>query len=502
MIDGGVFLGEDPTVGIGSDAEELVDKLGGIGISQALAVSFEAIYYDYRRGNQATLDVCSRSNGRLLAVASINPVGYDCTSTYVEDLAQEEFLGLALFPHLQPWDWSHYSLRKLAEQAAQAGLFLQPAVQTAADLSEMIRAFAEVDATILVRWMRRGGYNNLADMLAIALDHPNVYLDVGSVTQSGGITFLADRLGADRLYFASNAPLAYEACSTFLLEAAELSDDDRSLIRSGTLSKVIDVELASPNSGSEETQTWADLRDRPKIDTHWHTGTWNILEPCLDTAAMKREFDRYNYQAVISSSILALNNDLVEGNEETLAFIEEDDRVFGLVVINPRHPESSLREIEKYKSHPRFVGIKSIQDFYFMDLDDAAYRPMVEAVSGTDWPLMAHLPGMANAARQFPETSFIAAHATWNYDDLAPLSNVWFDIATSTPYRVETNIARLIETVGEDRVIFSSDGQLMNPAWTLGKLCDIGLSASVKKKIFSDNALKAFPRLSTHFQPD
>jgi predicted TIM-barrel fold metal-dependent hydrolase len=499
MIDGGVFLGEDPTVGIGSDANALMERLGEINIDQALAVSFEAIYYDYRRGNQSTLDICAQSKGGLLPVASINLVGYDCTSDYIAELARAGFLGLSLFPHLQPWDWNHYALHRLAENAAEAGLFVQPVVQTASDLSAMTRALAGIDAPVLVRWMRRGGYNNLADMLAVGLDHHNFYFDIGSVTQSGGIKLLADRLGADRLYCASNAPLAYETCATYLLAAADLSDGDRDLVEHGNLTKIINTKPISSAQNLTENQTWKEFRDRPKIDTHWHTGTWNLIEPCLDAAAMQREFDRYNYQAVITSSILALNSDMSKGNAETLDFIEADERVFGLVVINPLQPEDSLKEIEKYRAHPRFVGIKSIQDFYAMGLDDDGYRPMIQAVSGTDWPLMAHLPGMANAARNAPDTGFVAAHCTWNYDDLVPLSNVWFDIATSTPFKTETDIKRLINTVGEDRIIFSSDGQLMNPAWTIGKLSHLGMQETTQKKIFMSNALHAFPRLATHF---
>ena len=348
MIDGGVFLGEDPTVGVGSDAEALIRSLDDIGADQALAVSFEAIHYDYRRGNQSTLDICAQSDGRLLPVASVNLTGYDCTSDYIDTLARSGFLGLALFPHLQPWDWGNYALAKLAEQAAEAGLFLQPAVQSAGDLSEMARAFADIDTPVLVRWMRRGGYNNLADMLAVALDHPNFYFDIGSVTQSGGIALLADRIGAERLYSATNAPVAYPACATFLLAAAKLSDHDRSLVEHRNLAKIVKAEAASSTQALIENRTWKELRNRPKIDTHWHTGTWNLIEPCLDLAAMKQEFDRYNYQAVISSSILALNSDLSKGNQETLDFIAADERVFGLVVINPLHPAASLREIKKY----------------------------------------------------------------------------------------------------------------------------------------------------------
>jgi predicted TIM-barrel fold metal-dependent hydrolase len=78
---------------------------------------------------------------------------------------------------------------------------------------------------------------------------------------------------------------------------------------------------------------------------------------------------------------------------------------------------------------------------------------------------------------------------------------VWFDIATSTPLRDESDIAGLIEVVGAGRVLFSTDGQLINPAWTLGKLASLDLSEDDLDMIFLKNAVKAFPRLVQEARP-
>ena len=108
---------------------------------------------------------------------------------------------------------------------------------------------------------------------------------------------------------------------------------------------------------------------------------------------------------------------------------------------------------------------------------------------------MAHLPGMKEAAERFPNINFIAAHSTWRYRDLTKLDNVWFDIATSTAQRRDADLADLLDTVGEDRILFSCDGQLMSPAWTLGKLASADLPRPALAKIFRKNAFAAFPRL-------
>jgi len=89
----------------------------------------------------------------------------------------------------------------------------------------------------------------------------------------------------------------------------------------------------------------------------------------------------------------------------------------------------------------------------------------------------------------------VAAHSTWRHHELVDMPNAWFDIATSTYLRTETDIGDLIAAVGADRVIYSSDGQLMNPAWTLGKLAGLDLDDDALDAIFRRTVLRAFPRL-------
>ena len=108
---------------------------------------------------------------------------------------------------------------------------------------------------------------------------------------------------------------------------------------------------------------------------------------------------------------------------------------------------------------------------------------------------MAHLPGMDRLAQQLPHIQFVAAHSTWRHRDFAGLKNVWFDIATSSADRQDANLEDLLATVGEEKILFSSDGQLINPAWTLGKLASTSIPHTILSKIFQANAFKAFPRL-------
>lgn len=491
MIDGGVFLGRDPTVEIGATTDALLDRLARCGAVRALALSFRGIYFDWREGNAETEAACAR-HAALLPAATVNMLAYDAAAGIMADFKARGFKAVALFAHAQGWSYADYVFQVAARQAAAAGLPIQVALRTREDLAAVARNAG--DAAVMVRWMKGGGYNTVPDMIAVAPDCPRFVFDVGTVSQSGGIERLVERIGADRLYVASNTPLTLERTSYFMLRSARLPDDDRRAIESGTLARVLGVDCPAP---AKEPEGFAALKARPKIDTHWHTSGWNIIEPRIDPALLSAEFDSYNYRLVVNSSIRALNDDLVAGNEETRAFMAKDRRVRGLVVINPHQPELSVEQLEKYRNVPGFVGAKTIQDFYGLSLDHPQYRPILDHLRAMPgWSMMAHLPGMKEAAERYPEIRFVAAHSTWNYKPLASLPNVWFDIATSTPLRREADIAALHAAVGDERIVFSSDGQLMNPAWTLGKLASAELPETALDRIFLKNAFAAFPRLA------
>ena len=492
MIDGGVFLGRDPTIDIGMTTADLLDRLAQCGAAKALALSFRGVYFDWREGNAETLDIAAHHSGTIIPMATVNMLAFDVGAGLMADFKKAGFKALALFAHAQGWGYGDYVFKAAVGEAGQADMPVQVGLKTREDLAKV--AANAGDATVLIRWMRGSGYNTLPDVLAVARDCPRFVFDVGTVSQSGGLEHLVERIGADRLYLASNMPLALERTAYFMLRAARLSDADRLAIESGTLARILGI---PPMPAAREPADWARFKAWPKLDTHWHTSGWNIIEPRIGFDDLMREFDTYNYRVAVNSSIRALNDDLTAGNAETLAFMQRDSRVRGLIVINPLQPEKSIAELNKYRHNPNFVGVKTIQDFYSMRLDDPAYFRIFDFVRDRmpDWPVMAHLPGMKEAAEAYPTVQFVAAHSTWNYKPLAPLKNVYFDIATSTPLRQEADIADLCKTVGANRVIFSSDGQLMNPAWTLGKLASLGLPDATLAAIFERNALAAFPRL-------
>ena len=452
----------------------------------------EGYLVDTDEGNAATA-AAAKADGRLVPMAVVNLIRYDPYANAVSSLKQRGFRTVALFPGLVGWSLGRAAFPALAREAAESNMPLQLCLRDANDLYSAAEVLAGVEAPTMIRWMRGSGYVNTADLLAIARTCPSACFDVGSLTQRGAIDHMAERIGAGRLFVASGLPGAHGAAPWFLLAASELDDEARRMIGGGTLARLLD--LPEPTA-APAPRCFDELAGRPKIDTHWHTSGWNVIETRTSFDDLSAAFDRYNLTFALTSSIRALSDDLARGNEETSAFLDQEPRARGMIVVNPHEVDRSLAEIEKYRADPRFVGVKTIQDFYGLKLDSPPYRPILEYLRQyPDLPVMAHLPGMKEAAAGHSELQFVAAHSTWRHRELAHLPNVWFDIATSTPLVDESDIADLIDAVGVDRVLFSSDAPLIDPAFTLGKLALLALSEEDRENIFLSNAYLAFPRL-------
>ena len=307
-------------------------------------------------------------------------------------------------------------------------------------------------------WDGPRGYDLPQVARKLARIKPKIKFDVGSITQTGGIAALANSIGWNRLEL--NYP---DLPAQYLAYAAGMPD------------------VPKPKNYDK-------LIGFPKIDTHWHTGQWKIgFEPRTSPSVLGADILKFGIKMAVSSSILALDGDLFEGNRQTYNFCKNTRNRAGLCVINPLQVAKSITQIRTYRN--QFVGLKTIQDDFEGGLMHPGYREIIREAP-EDWPVMAHLPGLSELASLMPERKFIAAHATWGWRALVALPNVYFDVATTARHSLDE-----IVSTCPGRVLFSSDAPLISPAFTLGKLAALDLTEYGLRRILWDNALIAFPRL-------
>jgi predicted TIM-barrel fold metal-dependent hydrolase len=498
-FDGGIFVGRNPKTTDSLLTETVNPWAQKFQVSKALACDFKAIFDDMYEGNQRTLEL-SRQHSELIPLSVVNPLHWDAGSNYFEEQKKAGSAGFIFIPNYQSWNYQQFVFRAAAHSASQTGLPIQCVVTQPSDLYWIEQALAASLSPVLIRQIAGGGYSFTADTIALAKTHRHFYFDVSNSCQNGGIAYIASRIGAERLYLASNAPMNIETSAHLLVQAApDLTDAQKIQIHSQTLAKIFGVSL--PAQVPSLPPLWQAHLKRSKVDTHWHSHGWDLLEPQKGFEASKTYLSHFGEKAVFINAIRSLNYDVTTGNTETFDQLESDPRFFGLVVVDPLKLEESLSLLERFSTHPRFAGIKTIQDYYGFDLDHPAYEKIFKWAEAKNSIVMAHIPGLTRAAEKYPQARFIAAHLTWdrlprvlNAQGKLP-KNVYLDIATSHNSRSATQLKRLVDSVGSDRILYSVDGPLMSPAWTIGKLIDAELSEEVLDKIYWQNALNLFPSL-------
>ncbi|MDO8499647.1 MAG: amidohydrolase family protein [bacterium] len=496
-FDGGMWGGREPKYGLENADDKIQAKMDARFIDRALFAHFEAVYYDMYSGNARTLAEAQKYPDRLIPMAVINPWHYDTTANYLAELKISGFKAIGFFSHYQLWKLHQSVFHRIVKDLSQIDLPVVVGVASLEELALAVEVFKPLQTPVLIRWVRGGGYNAVADEIAIALDHPNFYFDVHNLVSVDAIKLLAEKIGSEHLFVSTNSPLVYEDSPLLLLESNQLSAADRENIAHGTLDKIF--KITAPTAPGSIASKHAMGIARPKIDVHWHFHGWDIMEPGKELAAMRRMFNECGYEKVICSSVWALNFDLQAGNAATAELLEKDSRLCGYIVVDPIRVPESLLELEKYAGNPRFVGIKTIQDYYNIGIDDPRYEPFLRWADGKNLPVLCHRAGVINAAKKFPTVIFIAGHISHerllDLPELAKLPNVMIDVSGSYAHRGETRLDEIIKTVGVDRVLYSSDGPLISTYWALGKLFNVELSAEDQEKIYYQNALRIFPNI-------
>jgi uncharacterized protein len=501
IIDGGCFAGHDLETGFHYPIEAVIADFDRYGVEAGLVGSYRALYQDTRAGNAEAAQWASRFPGRAIPLGIVNPVAYGDEPAamlgWLKDTLGVRVAAIFSLPSYYRPEWDSPAIRRIGQTAARMGIALQAGITSEAELAAVARAWGDLTVPVMIRWMAGHRYKTLAAEAALVSTAPTMVFDVGNLSSNHGLEGAVKRVGAERLFIASNAPHHLGGPPHAILHEARLRADDRARIRRGTLARFLTPGEATAMSSIYETPEWTQLRTRPKVDIHWHPDHWNLGEPGIAMTDQAATFDRYGYERVVGSSILALNYDLDAGNAATAAWCEADARAYGLIVVNPRETDASLAQIERYAGHPRFVGVKTIQDVFGIGLDDPAYEPLLARAGEHGLAVLAHMPGLDAAAVRHPGITFVAAHANWGRAQrFIPLPNVCFDFSTGHALRHETQLERFIDAVGAERVMFGSDGSLISPAWSLAKLLPLALGADKEDAILRTNAYRVFPRLA------
>jgi predicted TIM-barrel fold metal-dependent hydrolase len=239
----------------------------------------------------------------------------------------------------------------------------------------------------------------------------------------------------------------------------------------------------------------------PIVDVHQHTGPWPFagkwggIEQNLHYLACR------SIDAAIISSGEAIVDDMLAGNRHLAEDLAGHGNLYAYVTVNPRYLDLSQREIETYRSDPRFVGFKIHTSYSATAMGEPRMADLFALLEGQGKPLLIHTWGagavrsLASLAQRFPRLPIIVAHAggdAWReaIEAARDNANLYLDFALSSPER--ERIERAITALGPQRVMFGSDATLFDPLYMLSCFAEADIADRDRALVMGGNALRVF----------
>jgi uncharacterized protein len=188
-------------------------------------------------------------------------------------------------------------------------------------------------------------------------------------------------------------------------------------------------------------------------------------------------------------------------NDEVLRAIAHDPkRVLGMVYVNPKHRQASLRELDRCVGDGPMVGVKL---WIAMECDRPELDPIVRRAVQLQVPLLQHaydrvdknLPGesrcadVATLALRHPDAVLICAHTGNDWERgiraIRSAPNVYAEISGSDPTAGFVEMA--VRELGAQRVLYGSDAGGRSFASQLAKVTSADLPEESRRLILGGN---------------
>jgi predicted TIM-barrel fold metal-dependent hydrolase len=242
------------------------------------------------------------------------------------------------------------------------------------------------------------------------------------------------------------------------------------------------------------------------IDAHLHN--WDEYR---DYDHLMRCLDRFQVDhGVLLSPLLGgfcpNEAQLDESNRLTLQFVRQaKGRLSGFCYVNPQHSPHALDALRRGLD----AGLIGLKLWVATFCDDARVFPLVEEVSARGLPTLVHTwikhtgnlehestpAHCARLAGRYPRAKFIMAHFGGDWEiglkTIRHLPNVCADYA-GTPNEAGA-YEMAVRELGEDRVIFGSDGPGGIYLVNYGRVLEADIPESARGKILAGNFLNLLP---------
>ncbi|MHB9130602.1 MAG: amidohydrolase family protein [Armatimonadota bacterium] len=236
----------------------------------------------------------------------------------------------------------------------------------------------------------------------------------------------------------------------------------------------------------------------PVIDMHGHLGAYAYTIPDLSAGGMVEVMDRLGVEHILISHMRCMSPHSHHGNAQVLEAMQAyPGRILGYVSFWPQSAEHIRVEAESWLA-AGFTGLK-LHNSNGFSYTDPAYLPAYAIANERRLPVLFHTWGDAGEfaqireiAGQYPDLNILLGHSgsaneTFYIEAAREYPNMFCETCFSRAPR--GMVARLVDAVGVDKVVWGSDGYFYNQAQQIGRVLGAQISDEDKCKILRDNAL-------------
>lgn len=248
------------------------------------------------------------------------------------------------------------------------------------------------------------------------------------------------------------------------------------------------------------------------FDAHAHIGNGEYNAAYLCTLPLKENLRlsrSIGINAIAASSFLALVGKGIEGNEALMAACGQyPEELFAYLYYDPNIGEPLLKQIDRYRKHPNFIGVKIHPREAKTSIETDAFDPLYAYCEEKGILILCHTweterennpVCFGPVLRRFPTLKLLIGHMGGTYrgcmDSIAlaeQYENVYLDINGSIYSQIW--IEELAKMAPAEKLIFSTDQMFNDPRIVVGRVLLSDLSDALKRKILCENFEAAIGR--------
>ena len=386
------------------------------------------------------------------------------------------------------------SVREILAAVARTGKPLLIEIHGPGDADAIGAATADLGIPVVLLGAH---YTHIVDDLAAAARFPHLHLDTSSLAHFRAIESAVRTIGAERVVLGTGSPRRPAASPIEAVLAAAIDDDAKRSILAGNAGRLFGL------AGGPVDLALARAPARA-FDVHAHVGPLDFDVPDVAPASLLSALRVPPTGAVVASSGVAIFGDPVRGNADAARVAAEGHAagLYGYVVADPTDLEFTETQLRRYLDAPGMLGVKVHAEWSGIPTASRTMAELFDLLARFGRPVKIHNAGdgwadaLGAIATRHPSLPIVIAHGGPGTPSVegarvsATHDRVYLELSSSFADR--RAVRDTVAATPPERLLWGSDGPLLEPAFVLGTYLESGLSDAALERVFWDNAVELF----------